>query len=77
MSTVTSGLKKKSESIVSIIKKPVNCHGCEGTGNIEFGGIETEKGTMDLFDTCGTCDGSGQIIPKLRKIKRKSRVEML
>jgi DnaJ-class molecular chaperone len=77
MSTVTRGLKKRPEA-VSIRTKPVACGSCGGSGEIVYGGVEVvSQGIMQLHDECGNCDGLGEITRPLRKIKRKSKVEVM
>jgi len=77
MSTVTRGLKNKQETISSK-SKPVACGSCGGTGEITYGGVEVAaQGVMGLYDQCGNCEGSGEISKPFRKIKRKSKVEVI
>jgi len=75
MAYVSRGLKKKEIETISHTR---NCKICSGTGDVAYGNIETvEKGSMNLYDSCGECSGSGRVSHITRRIKRKSKVEVL
>lgn len=77
MSTVTTGLRKKQSRIIAG-KSKLSCNHCKGKGKITLGKIETIKnGSLDLLNDCENCLGSGTIHVSFRKIKNKSKVDML